>query len=150
MKTDPENVSRKVLKTNLIGLPDRPCLESMILSSDFQASLQDKLLESATTFRRRKTVATTGRSYGGPSEKFVGGFEGDFQKLPPNFSEVAFMWKSPDAMHFRATSQKFPSEPPELLRSCSRSPPCCAYSSSPSYTSSKNRIETWLGPPFQN
>ena len=27
----------------------------------------------------------------------MGGFGGTFQKLPPYFSEVAFMWKSPDA-----------------------------------------------------
>ena len=45
--------------------------------------------------RQRKIVATAGRSYGGPSEKFVGGFGGNFQKLPPSFSEVAFMWKVP-------------------------------------------------------
>ena len=53
-----------------------------------------------------RAVATTGRSYGGPSEKFVGDFGGEFleEKLPPNFSEVAFMWKSPDATHFGATS----------------------------------------------
>ena len=41
--------------------------------------------------RRRKTVGTAGRFYGGPSEKFLGGLGGDLQKLPPNFSEVAFM-----------------------------------------------------------
>ena len=82
--------------------------------------------------RRRKTVATAGRSYEGPSEKFVGGLGGNFQKLPPNLSEVGFMWKSPDATHSGATSYKFASEPPELLRSCSRSPPCSAYGSSPS------------------
>ena len=56
------------------------------------------------SLRRRKTVATAGRSYGGPSEKFVGGSEGNFQKLPPNFSEVAFMWKSADGTRFWATS----------------------------------------------
>ena len=44
------------------------------------------------SLRRRKTVATAGRSYGGPSQKSVGGFGVNFQKLPPNFSEVAFMW----------------------------------------------------------
>ena len=33
-----------------------------------------------------------------------GGSGGNFQKFPPNFSEVAFMWKSPDAKHFGATS----------------------------------------------
>ena len=54
--------------------------------------------------RQRQTVATAGRSYGGPSEKFVGDLGGNFQKLPPNFSEVAFMWKSPDATDFGATS----------------------------------------------
>ena len=52
----------------------------------------------------KKKVATAGRSYGGPSEKFVEGCGGNFQKLSPNFSEVAFMWKSPDATHFGATS----------------------------------------------
>ena len=35
---------------------------------------------------------------------WAGGFGGNFQKLPPNFSEVAFMWKSPDATNFGATS----------------------------------------------
>ena len=43
-------------------------------------------------------------TYGGPSEKFVGVLGGNFQKLPPNFSEVAFMWKLPDATRFGATS----------------------------------------------
>ena len=62
--------------------------------------------------RRRKTVAIAGRSYGGPSEKFVGGFGGNFQKLRPNFSEVAFMWRSPDARHFGATSEKIPPKTP--------------------------------------
>ena len=33
----------------------------------------------------------------------MGAFGGHFQKLPRNFSEVAFMWKSPDAAHFGAT-----------------------------------------------
>ena len=33
-------------------------------------------------------------TYGGPSEKFVGGFWGNFQKLPPNFSEVAFICRN--------------------------------------------------------
>ena len=61
-------------------------------------------LEGTYISRRSKTVAKAGRSYGRPSEKFVGGFAGNFQKLPPNFSEVAFTWKSPDAMHFGATS----------------------------------------------
>ena len=33
------------------------------------------------------------------------GFWEEFsEKLPPNFSEVAFMWKSPDATHFGAAS----------------------------------------------
>ena len=54
--------------------------------------------------RRGKIVATVGQSYGGPSEKFVGTFEVNFQKLPPNFSEGAFMCKSPDATHLGASS----------------------------------------------
>ena len=58
-----------------------------------------------------KKNSTAGRSSGGPSEKFVRGFGRHFQKLPRIFSEVAFMWKSPDAAHFGATSQKFASEP---------------------------------------
>ena len=33
-------------------------------------------------FRRRKTVATAGRSYGGPSEKFVGVLTGIFRSCP--------------------------------------------------------------------
>ena len=37
--------------------------------------------------RQRKTVATAGRSYGGPP----GVLGRNFQKLPPNFSEVALM-----------------------------------------------------------
>ena len=40
----------------------------MVLATDF--------------FRQRKTVATAGRSYGGPSEKFVGGFGGIFRSCP--------------------------------------------------------------------
>ena len=48
--------------------------------------------------RQRTIVATAGRSYEGPSEKFAGGvFRGNVQKLPPNFSDVALMWKSPHA-----------------------------------------------------
>ena len=34
-------------------------------------------------FRRRKTVTTAGRSYGGPFEKFVGGLGGIFRSCPP-------------------------------------------------------------------
>ena len=64
----------------------------------------DRVSDCSARFRPRKTVATAGRSYGGPSEKFVRGFGGHFQKLPPDFSEVAFMWKSPDATHLGATS----------------------------------------------
>ena len=36
----------------------------------------------AMPFRRRKTVGTAGRSYGGPSEKFVGGLGGIFKSCP--------------------------------------------------------------------
>ena len=60
-----------------------------------------KLLQESD---KEKQLATAGRSHGGPSEKFVGGFGGLFQKLRPNFSEVAFIWKSPDATHLGATS----------------------------------------------
>ena len=36
----------------------------------------------------------------------MGGFGGEFsEELPTNFSEVAFVWKSPDATHFGATSR---------------------------------------------
>ena len=92
----------------------------------------DKKIAYVTLFQiqTKKTVATARWSYGGPSGKLVGGFGGNFQKLPPNFSEVAFMWKPADGTHFGATSGKFASEPPELLRSCSRSPPCGAHGSS--------------------
>ena len=31
-------------------------------------------------------------------------FWGEFEKLPPNFSEVVLMWKSPDEADVRATS----------------------------------------------
>ena len=54
--------------------------------------------------RPRKTVATAGRSYGGPSEKFLRVLGGIFRKLSPDFSEVVFLWKSPDAKHRGATS----------------------------------------------
>ena len=49
------------------------------------------------------------------------------------FCDVIFVmlrWKSVDGTHCGATSWKFASEPPELLRSCSSSPPCGAYGSS--------------------
>ena len=51
------------------------------------------LMKTLPKFRRRKTVDTAVRFYGGPSEKFVGvaGVGGNLQKLRPNFSEVAFM-----------------------------------------------------------
>ena len=43
-------------------------------------------------------------------------------------SEVALMWKSPDAAHFQGTSWKCALEPPEVeVLSCSRSSPCDAY-----------------------
>ena len=103
-------------------------------------SFQEGAFSGTFSFRHRRTVATAGRSYGGPSEKFVGVWGTNFQKLPPNFSEVVFMWKSPDATPFGATSsKKFASD-----RSCSRSPPCSACGSSLSYSSP----HTFCTPPY--
>ena len=109
----------------------------------------NKTRRTPVKLRRRTAVATTGRILWTHNnnknnnnnniiimimENLVRSLWGilgeNFQKLLPNFSEVAFMWTSPDAAHFGATSLKVASEPPELLRSCSRSPPCGAYGSS--------------------
>ena len=55
--------------------------------------------------RHRKTVATAGRSYGGPLRTlWGGGFGGNFQKMPLTSQKVAFIWRSPDASHFGAAS----------------------------------------------
>ena len=82
------------LKYFLMALKPKRASEKLIALSSGAVLLQTK----------KKTVATAGRSYGGPSEKFVGVLGRNFQSLAPNLSKVASMWKSPDAPHCGATS----------------------------------------------
>ena len=62
----------------------------------------------------------TGKAPGGTSRK-SGGFWRKFPEGCPDFLEVALVRKYPDGILPRQTSKKFASEPPELLRSPSRS-----------------------------
>ena len=52
----------------------------------FKNARVEKVPLKIRLLRQRERVATARRSYGGPSEKFAGGFGGNFQKLPTNFS----------------------------------------------------------------
>ena len=61
----------------------------------------------------------TGRAPGGTSRKF--GFERMFPEGGLDFLEVALVWKFPYGSLSKQTSKKFASEPPQLLRSPSRS-----------------------------
>ena len=72
---------------------------------------------SKSSSRRRKTVATRGQDLLRSLWRVLGGV---FRSCPPNFSEVAFMRKSPDATHLkmilRQLLRSFGSEPQKLLQ----------------------------------
>ena len=68
------NVQRS---TRLSSLSPSPGLQENTVCTRFGVDVHDDLRS------RRRAVATAGRSYGGPSEKFVVGFGAEFSEVAP-------------------------------------------------------------------